>query len=144
MSKHSAITVAGAPRPKLSQDGRTLAVRIPISFRQQGGRKQVLTPDHAAPWKPPARVDNTLVKAVIRAHRWRDMLESGRYSSVRDLAEAEKINESYLSRVLRLTLLSPKITEAILAGRHRETLELADFLKPFPIEWDQQEQVFLS
>ena len=66
------------------------------------------------------------------------MLESGRYTAVRDLAKAELINESYLGRVLRLTLLSPTITEAILEGRQPATLELADFLKHFPIEWDKQ------
>jgi hypothetical protein len=62
----------------------------------------------------------------------------------RDLAKAEKINEAYLGRVLRLTLLSPKITEAILAGRQREELDVARLLKPFPIDWDKQEVLFLK
>jgi hypothetical protein len=60
-----------------------------------------------------------MVKAIVRAHRWRDMLESGRYATCRELPKAEKINEAYLGRVLRLTLLSPAITEAILSGRQR-------------------------
>jgi hypothetical protein len=77
--------------------------------------------------------------AIVRAFRWRDLLESRRYATVRDLAKAESINESYLGRVLRLTLLfSPTIIEAILEGRQPATLELADFLKQFPIEWDKQ------
>jgi hypothetical protein len=79
-----------------------------------------------------------MVKAIVRAHRWRDMLESGDYATVRDLAKAEAINESYLGRVLRLTLLSPTLIEAILEGRQPVTLELDDLLKQFPIEWDQQ------
>ena len=74
----------------------------------------------------------------MRAHRWRDILESGRYATVRDLAKAEAINESYLGRILRLTLLSPSIIEAILEGRQPATLELDDPLKQFPIEWDNQ------
>jgi hypothetical protein len=126
-------------RPILSKDGRTMTVRIPITLRQQGGQKRVVTPPGATPWiLTPSRVDNTIVKAIVRAHRWREMLESGRYTTVRDLAKAESINESYLGRVLRLTLLSPTITEAILEGRQPATLELADFLKQFPIEWDKQ------
>jgi hypothetical protein len=56
--------------------------------------------------------------------------------------KAEKINEAYLGRVLRLTLLSPAITEAILSGCQPSGLELADLLKPFPIEWDKQEALF--
>jgi len=98
-----------------------------------------VTPAGATPWiPPPSRIDNTLVKAIVRAHRWRDMLESGDYATVRDLAKAEAINESYLGRVLRLTLLAPKIVETILEGRQPATLELSDLLQQFPIEWDQQ------
>ena len=126
-------------RPTLSKDGRTISVHIPISMRHQGGRKQVVTPAGATPWIPiPPRVNNTLVKAIVRAHRWRDMLESGNYATVRDLAKAETIDEVYLGRVLRLTLLAPKIVEAILEGKHPATLELDDLLKQFPIEWEQQ------
>ena len=126
-------------RPMLSKDGRTIMVRIPITLRRQGGRKQVVTPAGATPWIPtPPRIDNTLVKAMVRAHRWRDMLESGDYATVRDLAKAEAINESYLGRVLRLTLLAPKIIEAILEGKQPATLELDDLMQLFPVEWDKQ------
>ena len=126
-------------RPTLSRDGRTMTVHIPITLRRQGGRKQVVTPAGATPWiTTPSRVDNTIVKAIVRAHRWRDMLESGNYATVRDLAKAETIDEVYLGRVLRLTLLAPKIVEAILEGKHPATLELDDLLKQFPIEWEQQ------
>lgn len=126
-------------RPTLSKDGRTMTVHIPIMLRHQGGRKQVVTPAGATPWIPtPRRVDNTLVKAIVRADRWRDMLESGRYATVRDIAKAESINESYLGRILRLTLLSPTIIEGILEGRQPLTLELDDLLKQFTVEWDRQ------
>src|SRR6476646_4872851 len=93
----------------------------------------------ATPWVPArTRIDSTLVKAIVRAHRWRDMLESGDYATVRDLAKAEAINESYLGRVLRLTLLSPTLIEAILDGRQPANLELDDLLKKVPIQWDRQ------
>ncbi len=82
-------------RPMLSKDGRTIMVRIPITLRRQGGRKQVVTPAGATPWIPtPPRIDNTLVKAMVRAHRWRDMLESGDYATVRDLANSGSKTES--------------------------------------------------
>ena len=111
-----------------------ITVHIPITLRHQGGRKQVVTPAGATPRiSTPRRVDNTLVKAIVRAHRWRDMLESGRHATVRDLAKAEVINESYLGRILRLTLLSPSIVEAILAGRQPPTLELDSLRKQFPV-----------
>lgn len=139
MTGTAAMRVGQFGRPILSQDGRTITVHIPITLRHQGGRKQVVTPAGATPWIPiQQRVDNTMVKAIVRAHRWRDMLESGHYATVRDLAKAEAINESYLGRILRLTLLSPKIIEVILEGKQPAALELDDLLKQFPIEWDRQ------
>jgi hypothetical protein len=101
-------TAAQAIKTTVSTDGRTATVTIPVTFLQRGGRKQILTPPGAAPWSPAPRVDTALVKAVVRAHRWRQMLESGEYSSSAELAKAEKVNDSYLSRILRLTLIAPK------------------------------------
>jgi hypothetical protein len=83
-----------------------------------------------------------MVKALARAHRWKALLESGRYATVLELAEAEKINQSYLCRVLRLTLLSPEIAEAILDGRQCPGLTLHDLLVPFPHDWGAQRMSF--
>jgi len=52
-----------------------------------------------------------------------------------ELAKAEKVNDSYLSRILRLTLIAPEMTETILAGRQPSTLQLDDLLKPLPSAW---------
>jgi hypothetical protein len=113
-------------------------------MRRTGGRKKVVTSANAAPWSPPPdRVDNTVVKAPARAHRWREMLESKHFATVRDLAKAEKINEAYLCRLLRLTLLSPIMTEAILSEQLSDGVDLAKPLKPFSIEWAKQEAAFL-
>jgi hypothetical protein len=129
---------AQASKARISKDGSTATVSIPISFLQRGGRKQILSPAGAAPWSPAPRVDSALVKAVIRAHRWRQMLESGEYASSAELAKTEKVNDSYVSRILRLTLIAPDIIEAILTGRQPSTLQLDDLLKPLPAEWERQ------
>jgi hypothetical protein len=127
-----------ASKAIISQDGRTAMVSISVSFLQRGGRKQILSPPGTTPWSPAPRVDSALVKAVVRAHRWRQMIESGKYASSAELAKAEKVNDSYLSRILRLTLIAPDIIEAILAGRQPSTLQLDELLKPLPAAWDQQ------
>jgi hypothetical protein len=143
MMKPITIAVGKIGGPTMSRDGRTMVISIPISMRRTGGRKKLITPANVAPWSPsPVRVDNTIVKALARAHRWRGMLESKLFATVRDLARAEKINEAYLCRVLRLTLLSPEIIEAILSGRLPDSVDLAKLLKPFPIEWHKQEMHF--
>lgn len=124
---------------RLSNDGRTLTVRVPMTFTKRGGRKLVISPDGASPWAPPRRrVDNAMIKALARAFRWRKMLETGAYGTVEEIAVAEKINASYVSRVLRLTLLAPDIVEAILDGRQPPTMTLAALLQPFPAAWGEQ------
>jgi hypothetical protein len=126
---------------RVSQDGRTLTIRVPLSFRQRGGRKLVVSPVGGVPWASPrTRVDNAMVKAIARAFRWRKRLEKGFYGSVEEIAQAEKINDSYVSRVLRLNLLAPAIVEAILDGRQPPALELNALLKPMSIHWDLQAQ----
>jgi len=92
---------------EISQDGSTLTVRVPLTFRKRGGRKLVIAPYDSDSWAPPRpRVDNAMVKAIGRAFRWRKLLESGTHTTVAEIAAVEKINSSYVGRVLRLTLLS--------------------------------------
>jgi hypothetical protein len=66
------------------------------------------------------------------------MLESGEFATIAELAEREGIAPSYMTRVLRLTLLAPDIVEAILEGRQGAEVTLARVLEPFPVEWEGQ------
>ena len=124
-------------------DGSTLIVRIPMRFQRRGGRKRIVAPDGSelAPATKP-QPDGTLVKALARAHRWQGMLEKGRFASVRELAENDRVSLSYISRILRLTLLAPDIVEHVLDG-HR-TPELAHLMQPFPVDWERQRKQFLE
>ena len=116
-----------------------LTVRVPLAaWKQRGGRKLVLTPGGTAP-RGGSAADPTLVKALARAFRWRKMLETGRYWTIGEIAAAEKINDSFVSRLLRLTLLAPDIVEAILDGRQPEGMTLPGLMEPFPLEWEKQQ-----
>lgn len=119
---------------------QTVTVTVPFAIRKRGGRKLVITPDGATA-KPAlrARFDSTLLKALARGFRWRKLLETGDYTTIEEIANAENINPSYVSRVLRLTLLAPEIMEAILAGRQPEGLTMARAMRPFPVEWVAQQ-----
>jgi hypothetical protein len=83
-------------------------------------------------------VDDAMVKAVARAFRWREMLENGTHATIAEIAATEKINASYVGRVLRLTLLAPDIIEAILGGRQPAGLQLEALLRRFPVGWWEQ------
>ena len=118
-------------------------MRVPISIHRRGGRKLVLAPDGMnVTTAPVAR--HIEVKAVARAFRWREMLEDGTHATIAEIAATEKINESYVGRVLRLTLLAPDIVEAILGGRQPAGLKLDRLLQRYPVGWQAQRDVFNS
>ena len=118
---------------------QTGTVTVPFAIRKRGGRKLVITPDGvAAVAAPRARVDSALLKALARGFRWRKLLETGDFATIEEIAASERINPSYVSRVLRMTLLAPEIVEAILAGRQPEELTMAKAMQPFPLEWRRQ------
>ena len=123
-------------------DGSMLVVRIPMRFQRRGGRKRIVAPDGselASATRP--QPDGTLVKALARAWRWQRMLGDGVCASVSEIGHAENISKSYVSRVLRLTLIAPDIVERILDGR--PVPNLPQLLEPFPVEWETQRQRLL-
>lgn len=130
--------------PKFKDDGRTVIVRVPIAIRKRGGRKLVLAPNGGNITAVPAvrHMDSAMIKAIARGFRWRKMLEDGEYATIREIAAAEKINESYIGRVLRLTLLAPEIVDTIMNGRQPAGLQLECLVKRFPVEWSAQRQTF--
>ena len=117
-------------------DQPTITVHVPMTFTIRGGRKTILS--DAVPAPPQPRIDNALLKALARAHRWRRMIESGEYASITELAKAEGVNQSYACRVLRLSLLAPSIVTAILDGGHHSDVMLKDLMKLLPVRWDEQ------
>jgi hypothetical protein len=115
----------------------TLTIRIPMRLQRRGGRKLIMTPEGATPLPKPRR-DETLIRALVRAHRWRRRIESGRARSVTDLAAADGITDAYVCRLLPLTCLAPDIVEAILDGRQPKGLRLAEMLGNGPLDWEEQ------
>jgi hypothetical protein len=118
----------------------SVTVRVPVTIRKRGGRRLVVAPDGAS-WSPPrARIDSTLIKALARAHRWKKMLDDGRYGTVTELAAGEKLDRGYLGKILMLTLLAPDIVEAIMDGRQPAELGVHVLRERFPMEWEKQEK----
>jgi hypothetical protein len=129
-------------RPEQPAEVDTLTIRIPIRLQRRGGRKLIMTPEGvAAPARKPSR-DDTLIKALVRAHRWRRQIESGRARSITDLAEQEGVTDAYVCRLLPLTCLAPNIVEAILDGRQPKGLRLAEVLGNGPLAWNAQRGIW--
>jgi hypothetical protein len=116
----------------------TLTIRIPMRLQRRGGRKLIMAPEGVAMPAPKPRRDETLVRALVRAHRWRRQIESGRAKSITDLAEQEGVTDAYVCRLLPLTCLAPDIVEAVLDGRQPKGLRLAEMLGNGPLGWEEQ------
>ena len=116
---------------------KTVTIHVPFRIIKRGGRKEMQLPEGAAHQRKP---DSTLVKALARAFRWKRMLESGDFATIAELAAREGIAPSYMTRVLRLTLLAPYLVEAILDGTQGPEVTLARVLEPLPMEWAAQRE----
>jgi hypothetical protein len=116
-------------------------LHVPFRIVKRGGRKEMQVPDGAA---QPQKTDNTLVKALARAFRWKRMLESGEFATIAELAEREGIARSYMTRVLRLTQLEPGVIEAVIEGRQGRAITLARLMEPFPLSWIEQKNTFFG
>jgi len=90
-----------------------------VTPRKYGGHKQVITPNGEPVAIEEPRVDSTLVKTQVGAFRWKKMLESGQFTTITELAKHENLALTYMTRVLRFSLLAPGIVEDILEGRYR-------------------------
>jgi hypothetical protein len=126
-------------------EGGTLVVRIPMRLGCQRGRKRILAPDGSEltpPNKP--QPDSVLVKALARAWRWQNLLDKGVHASVTEIAEAEGISKSYVSRILRLALLAPDLVEAILGGWADQRVMLRRLERPLPMSWGEQREHIIS
>jgi hypothetical protein len=111
----------------------TVTVQVPFRIKKRGGRREVQLPPNANNHRP----DHTLIKAVGRAYRWRQIIENGEIATIAELAEREKISASYLTRVMRLTLLAPDIVEAILDG-NPPSIGMSELLDPMTPIWAEQ------
>ncbi len=119
-----------------------LSINIPINFKTWGGRKIIISPKghDLRVLDNSLRRDDTMLKALSRAHKWQKILRSGK--SARAIAHKEKLERSFILRTSRLTLLSPKIINAILNGEQPENFSLEKLRRQsIPPNWNKQAEL---
>lgn len=91
------------------------------------------------------RVDPALTKLIVQAHRWWGEIRQGEINITR-LCERERVSDAWISRVLRLAFLSPKVTDAILRGEQPAGLNSAALLATGTVTpgWCGQERLLAS
>lgn len=121
-----------------ASDAGVVTIHIPMTFERRGGRKLIIAPEGAdAPARKPER-DETMIRAIVKAHRWRRRIESGAAKSITDLAAQEAVTDAYVCRILPLTCLAPRLVEAILDGRQPKELKLGRLTSGIPSPWGTQ------
>jgi hypothetical protein len=121
-----------------------IIVHVPLNLRTWGGKKVIVGPkgEDLRALEIEVRKDEKLLKALGRAYRWQTWILTGKYANVQEMAEKQKINKSYMQRIMRIMLLSPRIMEAILDGEQPDGFALRDIEQTFSPLWEEQERKF--
>ncbi|RDE49458.1 MAG: LacI family transcriptional regulator [Candidatus Accumulibacter meliphilus] len=128
----------GASDVIAASDGR-LTLSVPIQIKHRSGRKLVTLPNGEAAQPRPWDVAATPMQlALARGHHWLAMLESGEAKSITELAAREKIDNSYMCRMLNLTTLAPDIIAAILDESLPHQVGVHDLAISPPVLWEEQ------
>lgn len=128
-------------KPTLTTEGGSLQIHVPMTFKRRGGRKEIVASERLDRGQTRIpRSDNALILAIARGHRWKNLLEIGRYADITELAQTMGVNGSYAGRLLNLTLIAPDVIEAILLGQDPGGLSLQRLYR-LPLSWAEQRRV---
>ena len=120
-----------------------IRISVPLKIKRKGSRKEIIAPDDNQSESGESRgCQESLVRALALAYHWRDLIDSGKFDSITDLASAINKDRSYTARLFRLTLLAPEIVEAIVNGREPEWVCLRKLIEPLPMLWQEQKRKF--
>ena len=115
------------------ENGNVL-VSIPITLRESAGRKQIITDQ-----KKFKAENDPIVLNIARGFYWQVMIDSGKITNIRELAKIMNVNESFVGRTIRLTMLSPEIIHRAIRGTLPPDISLAKLYK-LSSRWDEQLQ----
>lgn len=125
------------------QEDGNIIIKIPTCLRTFAGRKRIITP--GAPDRQSREMtDSAVLMALARARHWQKLIDDGRFSDATAIAKEIGVNSSYVMRILRLNLLSPRIVRQFLQGQAPDGLSLTKLFQPLPDCWEEQERLLLS
>lgn len=128
--------------PPRDGDNATIRIVIPFKLRHRNGRPRIVPPDDVeaeAPTQEPH-----LLRAIARAWRWRRQLESGEVATIQDIADAEKVSNRFVGRMLRLAYLSPSVLERLLLYRNPSAASIKKLAAAAELTWAEQHDIVLG
>ena len=135
------LSLASLVAPEMDSTAVTIYRDISLQMKRRGAEMRLIIGGAR-----PARVDQALLKTMVRAHKWFNDLVSGRVNNFAEIASQEGIDKSYVSRVMNLAFLAPDIIESIISGRQPADLNVEKLTKriDLPLDWEQQRQLLGS
>jgi hypothetical protein len=121
-------------------DEHSTLLHIPMRLKKRGGRKQLIVPDGVGDGTPKPDLDVPFAIALARAHAWQELLDSGKYRSIREMARELGVCSTYMNRLLRFTILAPDIIEALLSGSESDTISQTKLTAEIPADWREQRE----
>lgn len=117
-------------------------ISLAVNFQKRGNEIHII-PAKGSRHDPQPCPNRPLIRALIRAHRWRVQLESGAASSIEAIARTEKIGAPYIGKLLLLAFLAPDLTDVLLEGRQPPLLMIGHIRRTaLPMDWSTQRDWF--
>ncbi len=125
------------------EDGDIL-IRIPMCLRSVAGRRLIITP--GSPDRMSKEVQcHPVLLAISRAYYWQKLIDEDEVDSATAIAKSLGIDTSYVTRILRLAILSPKIVRLFMVGLAPEHISLSLLTRSvLPEKWEEQEAMLLG
>lgn len=124
--------------PPREDDFATIRIVIPFKLRRRNGRPRIVPPPDGTERPEAGPTSPKLMRAIARAWSWRRKLESGEAATLKDIADAERITVSFVSRFIRLTYLSPAVLERLLVRRSPCALSIEQLAAAACASWAAQ------
>ena len=121
------------------RDDGTPVIVVPFKMRHLGIKQTIVLDSDDRTFEDIAK--EPLPRAIILAHQYAEMLESGAFPTVMELAKYLISDRSHVARTLSLVNLAPDIVTTIMEGKAPESVTLTKVLYGFPENWQEQRKI---
>jgi hypothetical protein len=121
----------------MTNEVATIRVFIPLTFKKRNGRPKILPPDNVEALTT-RRQDPHVLRAIGRAWGWRRKLERGEVATLTEIAKAEGLSLTFVSRYIRLAYLSPEVLRVLLTERRPCAHSIEELIEMGPLAWCAQ------
>lgn len=118
-------------------DEALLTITSPFQHRKRGVETKLIIGDEVP------NIDATLLRNIARAHRYFDLVKSGK--TFGEIAEAEAVSKRRIQHLIELAFLAPDVIRAVREGRQPVGLT-SDWLKrhAFSPLWSEQREMLAT